>query len=87
MDGAQLHTSATYQIIVQGKLDASWAAWLDGMVIARPDTRDGMPLVVLTGPVADQAALRGLLWRLWDLNLTVIAVRRIAPPSEPERGT
>jgi len=41
-------------------------------------------LIVLTGPIADQAALRGLLSRLWDLNLTVIALRRIAPPDEPE---
>lgn len=75
-----------YRIVVGGKLDDSWAAWLDGMTICRSQARDGTPLVVLTGPVADQAALRGLLSRLWDMNLTVIAVRRIAAPDEPERG-
>jgi hypothetical protein len=41
--------------------------------------------VVLTGPVADQAALRGILSRLWDLNLTVVGLRQIDPPEEAER--
>lgn len=86
MNDAQRHTSGSYQIEVQGRLDDSWAGWLDGMAIARAHARDGTPIVVLSGPVADQAALRGLLARLWDLNLTVIALRRIAPPDEPERG-
>jgi hypothetical protein len=35
---------------------------------------DGTPITALTGSVADQAALRGILNRLWDLNLTVISV-------------
>lgn len=86
MNDTQQHTTGSYQIEVQGRLDDSWAAWLDGMALTRTHARDGTPIVVLTGPVADQAALRGLLSRLWDLNLTVIAVRRIAPPDEPERG-
>ena len=91
MDEVQRHTPGSYQIEVQGRLDDSWAGWLDGMVIARAHARDGMPIVVLTGPVADQAALRGLLSRLWDLNLTVIAVAPAGatgsgPPDEPERG-
>jgi hypothetical protein len=34
--------------------------------------------MVLTGPLADQAALRGVLTRLWDLNLDIISVVRIA---------
>ena len=86
MNDTQRHTTATYQIEVQGRLDDSWAGWLDGMALTRAHARDGAPVVVLTGPVADQAALRGLLSRLWDLNLTVVALRRIAPPDEPERG-
>ena len=86
MDDAKRQASGFYQIVVQGRLDDSWATWLDGMTIARTHARDGTPVVVLTGPVADQAALRGLLSRLWDLNLTVIAMRRIESPNEPERG-
>jgi hypothetical protein len=92
MDEAQQHPYPTYQIVVQGKLDDSWAAWLDGMAIARAHARDGTPLVVLTGPVADQAALRGLLSRLWDLNLSLIAIAPVGASrsgayDEPERGT
>jgi hypothetical protein len=84
MNDAKWQASGTYQIEVQGKLDESWAAWLDGMTIARRRASDGTPVVVLTGPVANQAALRGLLAGLWDLNLAVIAVRRIALPDESE---
>ena len=87
MDKAQRDISATYQIVVQGKLDQGWAAWLDGMTISRTHAPDGTPLVVLSGPVADQAALRGLLARLWDLNLAVIGLRQTAPPGESERGS
>ena len=93
MDDTRRHKQEFYQIVVQGQLDESWTAWLEGMTIAQADARDGTPLVVLTGPVADQAALRGLLSRLWDLNLTVIAIAQAtagtsgsASPDEPERG-
>jgi len=86
MDEVQRHASTIYQIEVQGRLDDSWAGWLDGMAIARSHACDGTPVVVLTGPVTDQAALRGLLSRLWDLNLTILALRRVTPHDEPERG-
>jgi hypothetical protein len=38
-------------------------------------------VTILTGPVADQAALHGLLIRIRDLNLTLLAVERIEPVS------
>jgi len=38
---------------------------------------DGQPITTLTGPVADQAALRGILNKLWDLNLTLLGVNRM----------
>jgi len=34
-------------------------------------------ITILTGAVADQAALRGILSRIWDLNLTLISVNRV----------
>jgi hypothetical protein len=43
-----------------------------------------MPTTTLVGPVVDQAALRGLLCRLWDLNLTLISVRRLAADGKEE---
>ncbi len=59
-----------YEIRVRGVLDPAWSDWFDGMSIgqgARGDT-------VLAGPVADQAALYGLIARLRDLGLTLIAI-------------
>lgn len=64
-----------YQICVQGELDASWADWLSGLTV----TQEGgnPPLTTLTGPVADQAALRGIVNKLWDLNLTLLSLAAV----------
>jgi hypothetical protein len=67
--------SAFYHITVQGELDAAWQEWFSGMAIAIDQNKDGM-VTTLKGSVADQAALRGILNKLWDLNLTVISVKR-----------
>jgi hypothetical protein len=69
--------SAIYHITVQGALDTAWQEWFSGMAITIDQDTDGV-LTTLKGPVADQAALRGILNKLWDLNLTVISVRREA---------
>jgi hypothetical protein len=71
-----------YQIKVQGNVDASWSEWFEGMEIASAGASTALPhasqpVTILTGPVADQAALRGVLCKLWDLNLTLISVRRL----------
>ena len=63
-----------YQIKVRGRLDARWSDWFGGMAIACEVGCDGLPVTTLTGPVVDQAALRGILWKLWDLNLRLISV-------------
>jgi hypothetical protein len=66
-----------YQIKVRGRLDASWSDWFDGMKLTFEDGDDGSPITTLTGAVADQAALHGLLSRISDLNLTLISVTQI----------
>ena len=66
----------TYQIQIQGKLDESWSDWFRDMTVAFECADDGSPITTLTGPVADQAALRGILNRIWDLHLTVLSVTR-----------
>jgi hypothetical protein len=63
--------TATYQIKVQGKLDDKWADWFSGMTIKYEGD-----VTTLTGAVADQSALRGILDRIWNLNLTLISVAR-----------
>ncbi len=61
-----------YQIRVQGQLDTGWSEWFQGMEITYEDG-----ISTLTGPIADQPALRGLLTRIWDLNLVLISAVRI----------
>lgn len=61
----------TYQIQVQGRLDEDWSDWFSGMTVTFESG-----VTTLTGPVADQAALRGILTRIWDLNLTLLSVTR-----------
>jgi hypothetical protein len=65
-----------YQIRVQGWVGERWANWFDGMTMVYEGAEDDSPTTILTGPVVDQAALRGLLARIWDLNLTLLSVTR-----------
>ena len=76
-----------YRIRVQGILDPNWSEWLESMSIAAEQQPNGCNTTVLTGRVADQAALRGILTRIWDLNLDVISVIRIGGEEDkPWRG-
>jgi hypothetical protein len=61
-----------YEIRVEGQLDLSWSEWLDKMKITSLETGE----TLLYGPVADQAALHGLLNRIRDLNLKLISVEK-----------
>jgi len=75
-----------YEIKVRGELDPGWEAWLDGLAVALVPAGEQPASTTLTGLVPDQAALRGLLCRLWDLNLTLISVRRVEAGGGEERG-
>lgn len=69
--------TAIYEIQVQGELDQSWEAYFNGMVISSTQTAES-PNTTLVASVVDQPALRGMLCKLWDLNLTLISVRLLA---------
>ena len=66
------HGSKDYRIKLKGCLDPKWSEWFGQMTIS---TEGGV--TVLKGPLADQAALHGLLARIRDLNLTLLSVERI----------
>jgi hypothetical protein len=66
-----------YRIEVEGQLDESWSGWFSGMTLTSQDD-----ISTLTGPLTDQADLRGLLSRIWDLNLTLVSVIRLDPHSD-----
>jgi len=63
-----------YQIRVQGHLDSTWSEWFDGLTIA--NLANGETL--LAGDLADQAALHGVLIKIHDLGLPLLALRRVA---------
>ena len=67
-----------YEIRVQGELDAGWSAWFEDMTVSVERQRQQPTMTTLTGTVEDQSALRGILNQLWDLNLTLISVRRFS---------
>jgi hypothetical protein len=68
-----------YEIRLKGHLEARWSAWFDGLTIAHD--RDGT--TVIYGPVADQAALHGLLQKTRDLGLPLISVNYVEPGHPP----
>ena len=77
LESLQFDQAATYQIKVHGRLDERWAHWFDGMSIAFEQAEDTSTVTVLTGSVADQAALYGLINRMRDLGLPLISVGRV----------
>jgi hypothetical protein len=64
---------ALYAIRLKGQLDDRWAARFDGLTLTLEDNGD----TLLTGPVIDQAALHGLLRKVRDLGMPLIAVTRL----------
>jgi hypothetical protein len=76
-DGMDAHDHQVYQIRVQGRLDMRRSHWFEGMTMRFERGSDDALVTTLTGAVADQARLRGILSKLWDLNLTLISVIRI----------
>ena len=69
---------AVYEIRVKGHLDGHWSEWFDGLAIANVEDGDAL----LSGEIVDQSALHGVLNKVRDLGLPLIAVSRIG--SVPE---
>ena len=62
-----------YQVRIKGHLGLHWTDWFGGLTITLEDNGD----TLLTGPVVDQAALYGLLRKVRDVGLPLIAVTRV----------
>ena len=70
----QSPTPEKYRIKLQERLDAKWSDGFEKMAISFEGGG-----TILTGRVADQAALHGLLIRIRDLNLNLLSVERMEP--------
>jgi hypothetical protein len=64
-----------YEIRIKGHLNDQWDGWFGGLTITREDNGE----TLLTGTVVDQAALHGLLRKVRDVGMPLIAVNRIEP--------
>jgi hypothetical protein len=62
-----------YEIRVQGRLGADWSSWFDGLTVQNLPNGE----TLLRGPVADQAALHGILVRIRNLGLPLVSVQRV----------
>ena len=69
-----------YEIRLAGHLDSHWTAWFDGLEVRCAS--DGTTLI--SGAIADQAALHGLLQRVRDLGIPLISVRRADGAERPD---
>ena len=67
------HEPGHYELRIKGHLEKRWANWFDGLTIMLEDNGETR----LTGLVADQAALHGLLRKVRDLGMPLISVKRI----------
>lgn len=80
-DSHKYHGSTDYRIKLKGHLDPNWSEWFEQMVISIEGGE-----TIMTGSVADQAALHGLLIRIRDLNLTLLSVERIGPDKQEKQS-
>ena len=68
-----LDRPVTYEIKVPGELDAGWMDWAGNIEFVIKSEGDSPPITILTGKF-DQAALQGILRRLYSLGLPLISV-------------
>ena len=75
-------TPGRYEIRVKGHLNSRWAAWFDGLSLSAES--DGT--TIIHAPVADQAALHGLLQKVRDVGLPLVSVTQL-DSDQPESTT
>ena len=67
-----------FEIHVKGHLDESWSDWLEGLEVKLLDNGE----MILSGHIRDQAALMGILNKLYGLNLTLLSVNEVNRTNE-----
>jgi len=72
-----LEKTSLYKIVISGELHESWSDWLGRVEIERKAPGVEGCRTILYCEVPDQAALRGLLNRIWDLNLELISLNKL----------
>jgi hypothetical protein len=73
----RLDQPGTYRIIVQGTLEISWADYFENLQFNTGHAPDGSPITSLAGTLPDQAAVQGVLQKLYNLGFPLISVERM----------
>jgi len=82
-----VENGGVYEVKIKGHLDEHWKRWFEGMELGNVTNGEaGQESTLITGPIADQPALHGLLAKIRDLNLTLISVRKIASKDQRYQG-
>ncbi len=71
-----------YHIRVKGHLDQRWSDWFDGLTITNAPNGEA----ILSGTIVDQAALHGVLMKVRDLGLPLLAVSLVGPDLEDQHS-
>lgn len=74
---AKSAVTADYEIQISGVMHERWSHWFGDITITVDPQKDRPPLTIFHCPAMDQARLRGMLNKIWDLNLDLIAVQRL----------
>ena len=83
MNGPPTSNTPYYEIRVRGHLEARWANQFEGLTITLEENGS----TLLNGPLADQAALHGILKKVRDLSLTLLSVNSVEPGTKEVRRT
>jgi hypothetical protein len=73
MSDKPISNAKVYEIRLKGHLDAQWVTWFDGLTITLNENGE----TLLSGPVADQAALHGLLKRIRDSGMPLVSISQV----------
>ena len=76
---------SSYRIRVGGKVKGSWSEWFNGMTIEFEMEDGENPVSILTGLLADQSALYGVLAKIRNLGLKLLSVEQINTGSKKEK--
>lgn len=68
---------SVYEVRVQGRIDSQWSKWFDDMTVCTAEIDEALVYTTISGAVADQAALLGLLQKLYSLGLPICELRQV----------
>lgn len=74
LNGIRRDQPQVYRVILQGRLGPEWVTTFSHLDLQTGYTEDGTPITILSGEIADQAALHGILQEIRDLGLMLLLV-------------